>query len=345
MKIKNWKWNLQFFGGEGASSGGDGGGDGASATGVISGDADQNVNTATNQTHAQSLEELGVPKAKAERYRKAKGNKATAASSAPAQVNNVPAEAPAKDTDEPADQSGARNYDKEFNDFLADPEMNQRMQSIISKRVKGSQEVMGALKPALEVIAKQSGIDLSKLDAASAKSLSDAIIEKSGYYEDLAAEMGSDVETAKRVSERERDAARREEEAKNFINEQKYQEYKSKIEQQSAAMRQKYPGFDLNKELQNPTFANVVKAGLSIEDAYHAVHHREIENSIRSSAAQMSAQALSNSIQSGRNVPSQNGSTSRASQNVAPKLYSQMTKEERAAVKAQYQREYYNRRR
>lgn len=345
MKIKNWKWNLQFFDGEGASTGGDGGSDGASATGVIYGDAGQNVNTATNQPNARSLEDLGVPKAKAERYRKAKGEKEKVTTVASGQVNVVPAAAPAENTKEPSDQSGARDYDKEFNDFLSEPEMNQRMQSIISKRVKGSQEVMGALKPALEVIAKQSGIDINKLDAASAKSLSDAIIEKSGYYEDLAAEMGSDVETAKRVSERERDAVRREEEAKSFINEQKYQEYKSKIEQQAASMRQKYPGFNLNKELQNPTFANVVKAGLSLEDAYHAVHHREIENSIRSSAAQISAQALSNSIQSGRNVPSQNGSTSRASQNVAPKLYSQMTKEERAAVKAQYQREYYNRRR
>ena len=47
--------------------------------------------------------------------------------------------------------------------------------------------------------------------------------------------------------------------------------------------------------------------GLSVEDAYYAIHHREITGA----AAQAAAEMIGNSVQAGRNMPNENGSVQR----------------------------------
>lgn len=333
------KWNLTFFdGGAGAGAGGgEGAGDGsaAGATAVVAGQE--------NASSTPSLEDLGVPKAMAEKYRARTGKAAPAEASAETEPQQ-PTPAEAKPQGEQAPQ---RDYDGDFKKFLEDPEMNKRMQDIVGNRVKGMRGTLDALMPALEALGKKNNIDVANLNAEGAKALSDAILDSTGYYEEMAADMGSDVETAKRIDQREKEAARREEEAKRFINEQKYQEYRQGLNRQAELLKQEFPDFDLDRELQDERFARLIlpQGGLNLEQAYYAKYGRDIKQRVQAAAARQSAQALSNSIQSGRNVPAQNGTTSRATAPVAEKLYSQMTAEERAARKAQYIREAAMRRR
>ena len=84
----------------------------------------------------------------------------------------------------------------------------------------------------------------------------------------------------------------------------------AQMERQAAAVREQFPDFDLRKELRNPVFARMTAPdiGISVEDAYYAVHGKELLRE----AAQITAERLSNAIVSGSRRPREAGVSSRA---------------------------------
>lgn len=325
MHKKLWL-GLQFFAGEGASSGGEGGGEGA-ATGVSAetgavADAGQQVDV---------LEKLGVPKEKVAKYRAKRGN------ALPVQeLGSEPA--PAQDVSAQPEQQAAaaetapRDYDQEWKKIQDEPEFNRRMQDTVNKRVKGMKGMLDDLAPALEVLGRKYGLDVSDLSKLDAKALSAAVSGDDSYYEDIAAQMGTDRETAMRIDQLERNAKRTEEEAKRTIQEQMFQKHMDGLKQQAAELAREVPGFNLDAEMQNPQFMRMTspQGGLTVRQAFMALHHDEVMKARVNEAAQRASKALSNSVQSGRSMPAENGSVSRAASTVNAKPYSQMSKAERA---------------
>ena len=102
--------------------------------------------------------------------------------------------------------------------------------------------------------------------------------------------------------------------------------------QQAVKLKETYPGFDLQAELENPVFARLTAPGslISLEDAYFAVHRKEIQTAAMQVAAQKTAQQISNSIQAGQRRPAENGSTSQAASISAPAT---MSRARRAEIK------------
>ena len=91
----------------------------------------------------------------------------------------------------------------------------------------------------------------------------------------------------------------------------------------------------LYPELQNPVFARMTAPGtgiMSVEDAYRAVHRKEIEAAQSQVIAQRTAEKISNSIQAGSRRPDENG-TSGQSASVTTFDYSRASKEQREALK------------
>lgn len=74
---------------------------------------------------------------------------------------------------------------------------------------------------------------------------------------------------------------------------------------QARELGQRVPDFDLQKELANPMFLKLTgpHVGLSVEDAYVAVHHRELAQAI----ARGARQELANSIRAGSSRPVEHG--------------------------------------
>jgi len=70
-------------------------------------------------------------------------------------------------------------------------------------------------------------------------------------------------------------------------------------------MKEQYPGFDLQRELQNPAFVRLTApgVGVSVEEAYCAIHSRQL----REAAAAASVQQISNAIRAGAMRPEENG--------------------------------------
>lgn len=319
----NKRLNLQLFAGEGA---GDGGGEGAT-TGENAVDPGQ-----------QRLLELGVP---ADKIRK------RAQKSAPklpeGAVRTAPLAEPRQQTSEQAAAAENPTEDKtdkptrmSWEEIMADPEYNKQMQAVVQSRLrsaKGAEETLSKLAPALELLARQHGQDPANPDY---DALAKAISEDKAFYEDKALEMGVSVETAMKIDQKERNDARQKREQERTIEQQMIQQHFEKLQQQGEAMKKTFPGFDLMKELKNQTFARLTApgVGISVEDAYYAVHRNEIQAASMQVAAQKTAQKISNSIQAGRSRPSENGTTGQAP-SVTTFDYRNASKEQREELKRQ----------
>lgn len=82
------------------------------------------------------------------------------------------------------------------------------------------------------------------------------------------------------------------------------------LQRQASEMSRRYEGFDLQKELGDPTFFKLTgpDVGLSVEDAYMAVHHRELTRAI----AEGTKRELSNAIRAGGIRPVEHGTAGSA---------------------------------
>ena len=146
--------------------------------------------------------------------------------------------------------------------------------------------------------------------------------------------MGVSVETAKKIDRQERDTAREKAETERTLQEEKFRQHIVKLEQQGEAMKKIFPNFDLRTEMQNPAFARMTSpnVGISVEDAYYAVHRNEIQTAAMQVTAQKTAQKISNAIQSGSRRPDESGISSQAP-SVTTFDYRNADKSQREALK------------
>lgn len=327
MHKNKWFW-LQLFAGEGAgaSGGGEGGGDGAVSganDGLAAGD--------------QRLLELGVPEEKLRKRAKRASAKLPegAVRTAPKETAK-PQEQVATATENPTEEKTEPTTPARMSweEIMADPEYNKQMQLTVQSRLKNakaSEEALSKLAPALELLARRHGLDAENMDY---EALAKAINDDDAFYEDKALEMGVSLETAKRMDQQERDKARQQREEARNLEQQKIQNHFMRLEQQGEALKKVFPKFDLRTELQNPVFARMTSpnVGVSVEDAYHAVHRKEIMQAGMQVTAQQTAQKISNAIQAGYRRPDENG-TSGQSASVTTFDYSKASKEQRDALK------------
>ena len=99
------------------------------------------------------------------------------------------------------------------------------------------------------------------------------------------------------------------------------------LQRQAEALKQSFPDFDLQKELGDPVFLRLTspQVGLSLEDAYYALHHREID----AAGAQAMAEKLGNSVMAGKGLPAENGTVSRESPETGYRPLRELSPEER----------------
>lgn len=318
----NIKWlNLQLFAGEGA---GDGGGEGAE-TGVEAADPGR-----------QRLLELGVPEDKIRKNRAYKVNAPAPKTAAagqekvqaqkPTQVAAAESPAEEKKTDAPARLS--------WDEIMKDPEYQKEMQKIVQSRLrsaKGAEEALGKLAPALDLIARKYGQDPAKPDY---DALAQAIRDDDIYFEDDALEMGTDMGNAKEKVLNTLDTARQQRVEAQTIEEERFQQHIASLERQGEQMKAVFPNFNLMQELQDPRFARMTapNVGMSVEDAYYAVHRKEIMAAGMQVTAQKTASMISNSIQAGSRRPAEAGISGQAP-SVTTFDYKNASKEQREALK------------
>ena len=290
----------------------------------------------------QRLLELGVPEDKLNR--RARYRVQTNTQPAPQQDAAAQSPADGDDKAEPStDETDKNDSDEEsekkparmtWDEIKADPEYNKEISAIVSQRVKAakaSEEALQKLTPALEVLARKYGLDADKLDY---DALAKAVSDDSSYYENRALEMGVPVETAKRIDQQERDAARQKRIEQDALERQRIEQHIAKLQREGEALKQTFPNFNLRQELSNPVFARMTSpgVGLSVADAYYAVHRGEIQAASMEVAAKKTAEKLSNAIVANSGRPQENGTSSQAP-SVSTFDYRKMSKAQREDLK------------
>lgn len=324
--MTNFKWlNLQLFAGEGAT-GGEGGGE-AATTGDNAATADA----------GQKLRELGVPehliRKRASKYA-AKAPETTAKTEVEPQTEESTAQDAAAENpteDDKTDNAPAR---MSWDEIMADPEYNRQMQAVVQSRLKsakGAEDALAKLTPALELLARKHNLDPANMDY---EALTKAISDDDSYYEDKALQMGTSVETAKKIDQQERDSARQQRAQELSLQEQKIRNHFAGLEQQAKEFQKIIPGFDLQTELKNPAFLRMTSpnVGISVRDAYYAVHHDEMQTAAMQATARATAQNISNNIQARQRRPDENGISGQAP-SATTFDYSKASPEQRAAFK------------
>lgn len=183
-----------------------------------------------------------------------------------------------------------------------------RMQKTVQERLKNSKETVekyNSLQPILEILSKKYGVDVGDIEA-----LNKAIEEDDSYFEDEALEKGISVEELKRVKRIERENA----ELTRQIQEQQKQENAAKIYsawlQQADETKRIYPSFDLDVEMQNKSFVDLLRAHIPVRTAYEVIHKDDIVSGAMQFTAKTVEQKLTNKIASNSSRPSENGLSS-----------------------------------
>lgn len=322
-----FKW-LQLF----ADGTGEGGAADSGVTSPAAAGQDTGVNASAvagqtvEPTQADRLRELGVPESKLKRAKYSQ-------KAAPQKQQETTAQAAAAETQEVTEETKDTAKRLSWDEIMADPEYNGEMQKVVKaakEKLKTSAEGLEKLTPAIQLIAKKYGVDASDYDA-----VSKAVVDDDAYYEERAMELGVTTDVAKQLDKSEKMMRAAEEQQQKFINEQKLMEHIGKLNRQAIELQQKYPDFNLGKELNNPTFARLTAPDLNLplEDAYELVHREEIKENIRQAALKASIQQVSNAVQSNKNRPN-DGVSKSSNASVQTFNYQNATKAQREALKA-----------
>ena len=322
-----FKW-LQLF----ADGTGEGGAADSGVTSPAAAGQDTGVNASAvagqtvEPTQADRLRELGVPESKLKRAKYSQ-------KAAPQKQQETASQAAAAGTQEVTEETKDTAKRLSWDEIMADPEYNGEMQKVVKaakEKLKTSAEALEKLAPAIQLIAKKYGVDASDYDA-----VSKAVVDDDAYYEERAMELGVTTDVAKQLDKSEKMMRAAEEQQQKFINEQKLMEHIGKLNRQAIELQQKYPDFNLGKELNNPTFARLTAPDLNLplEDAYELVHREEIKENIRQAALKASIQQVSNAVQSNKNRPN-DGVSKSSNASVQTFNYQNATKAQREALKA-----------
>lgn len=210
-----------------------------------------------------------------------------------------------------------------------------RVQDTIQRRLKSSKETVdryNALAPTLEMLGRKYGVDANDIEA-----LNKAIEEDDSYYEDEALEKGLSVEQLKAIRKMERENAQ----LRAQMEEASVRENADRIYagwmQQSEELKKVYPGFDLETELQNQKFTDLLRNNIDIRTAYEVIHKDEIIPAAMQFATQKTAQAMTNKILSQGARPQENGLSSQASV-ITKSDVSQLSKADRQEIIRRVQR-------
>lgn len=187
-----------------------------------------------------------------------------------------------------------------------------RMKDTIQKRLKGPAEAAEkykALGPALELLAKRYNV----ADPTDAKALTAAIEADDDLMETLAMEENMSVEDYRKfrkLKQQNQELQRRE--AERQQQEAAAQRYNRWTTQAEEAKRF-YPGLDLEVEIQNPAFRDLIQSPyISVKTAYEAVHSDEINAGLLRHATQVAAQQVAASVAANGARPNENGAGAQA---------------------------------
>ena len=101
-----------------------------------------------------------------------------------------------------------------------------------------------------------------------------------------------------------------------------------KWDREAEELKRFYPQFDLQTEIQDQRFLDLMGAGIDMRTIYETLHHDEIIPALMQQTAKATARQQAAAVQSGQMRPAENGMSSHPAAQIV-KDPAKMTKEER----------------
>lgn len=217
------------------------------------------------------------------------------------------------------------------------------LKSAMQKRFKNQKDLQGKIDridPIVRMMAQRYNIQPGADGSISIDDLQNAITNDNSMYEQEAFQRGMSVEDLKQIKKLEMENAH----LKAMNARTAEQREWDALVAQADEVRQTYPEFDMDAEMQNPQFgrllATMQKSGFpnAVRTAYEAVHREEIMGGAMKYAVEQTERKISNSIQSGMRRPSENGITQQSAANVGTVDPSKLTKNQIEELKKRAER-------
>lgn len=209
-------------------------------------------------------------------------------------------------------------------------EYDRRMQDAIRQRLKGSKETadkLAAITPALEILAQKYGVDPADMAA-----LSKAVENDDSFYSDEALKKGMKTEDVKTMRKMERDNVRLQQQVAEQQRKAQADQQYAQWAQQAQQAKQLYPGLDMQAEIKNPQFMQLLKAGVDVGSAYLVIHKDDILPAAMQHTAKVVEQKLADKIIAGGTRPAENGMSSQSAA-VTKSDVSALTKADRDEIR------------
>lgn len=231
---------------------------------------------------------------------------------APADGSNAPIAGEDEAQNNPADSK--EDLDAEFEKLIKGKYKKQfgaRTKNIIDDRLKNlkaseqAQQQLKQYEPLMEKLFLRYGVQ--NLEA-----LSKAIDNDRTYLDDVAMQQGVSVEQLLKMRRLELDNSRYRQQQE--AEQQRLQRAKifAQWEEQAKQAQALYPDFDLQTELENETFRDLLKRGIDVRAAYQVAHFDDIQAGAVQAAVQDTKQRVTADIQARGSRPLENAAGAQA---------------------------------
>lgn len=204
-------------------------------------------------------------------------------------------------------ETTASDPDAEFDRLIRGQfkdQYNARVRDIVQKRLKGQQKTLEqyqALEPSLSLLADKYGVEAKDL-----KALGEAIARDDSLRQQAPAPVPGEHQQQVR------------------------QQYEQWLDQERQA-RELYPSLDLRREVQNPRFRELLRAGAQVDEAYLVVHRDEVLPAVMRYSADAAREKLANRIAANDVRPPENAMSAQSSA-VVKQDVARMTKAQRQDI-------------
>lgn len=180
------------------------------------------------------------------------------------------------------------------------------VQQILRGRLKDADataKTMAALQPMLDALSEQYGVQ-----AGDHQALVDKFFDDDRLYEQEAMDTGMTVDMVKTMHKLRAERDRAQAQVSQFTQQAQMEKHLQGLVQQGEALRQKYPAFDLQAAMQDERFVRMTSpnGGLTVEQAFAALHHDEMQAYAMQQAAQMSRAQAAQTVQANMARPREN---------------------------------------
>ena len=157
------------------------------------------------------------------------------------------------------------------------------------------------------MMAKKYGVDPGDIEA-----LTKAIEEDNSFYEEEAMERGVSVQQLKEIKKMERENANLKAQMAEAERQENGKKLYAQWMQQADETKQVYPSFDLQAEMANPKFVDLLRSNIDVRTAYEVTHKDEIIAGAMQFTAKTVESKIANKIASNGARPSENGMSSQS---------------------------------